>query len=251
MLIASNFNDYFDSVSAFGVDKTCIYQRYTKELKGEFVFGDEVRKSLRSRWPHEDEFQSTKKGITTHWKAYKYVIGFCGKLYPMIRVEKRVGKEEKAEIFCCYSAEEVKKYFDKEKLKFASERVWFSFRDFSVRSEEAMKNFFEGPQFKSLEEEFHKNNCPIFVYGKFTDPEAKVNGKDRLILNPRLKDYRFMKVKDPQTAFQDVFMYIAGVLGTSEPKIIELSDKELAKKRGHDSPYSFRTPPKNKKGKRK
>ena len=58
-----------------------------------------------------------------------------------------------------------------------------------------------------------------------------------------MKNYRFVQIKDPPTAFQDIFMYIAGVIGITEPVTVKISDKELAKKKGHDGKYSFRKPP--------
>lgn len=241
MLIASKFHDFYDTVSVFGVDKTCVYQRNRQELKGEFVFGDEVRKTLRSSWPREEEFTKTKSGVQTKWTAFKYIIGYCGKLYPMVFVEKKT--PTKTQNFGLYSPEEVEEFFEKENINLAKSLYsYWSMREFSVKSKESMKQFFDAEQFKSLEQEFQKHKIPVFIYGRFTKDEL-------LILNPKLKDFKFMKVKDPQTAFQDIFSYISGVLGVSAPETVELSDKELAKKKGHDGKYSFRKTP-GKRGKK-
>lgn len=230
-------------IAVFGIDKTCVYQRSRQELKGEFVFGDEVRKSLRSSWPHDEEFTKTKANIQTKWTAFKYVIGYCGKLYPMVLVEKKT--PAKTQTFGLYSPEEVEEFFEKENINLAKSLYsYWSMREFSVKSKESMRQFFNTEQFKSLEQEFQKHKVPVFIYGRFSKDEL-------LVLNPKLKDFKFMRVKDPQTAFQDIFSYISGVLGISAPETVELSDKELAKKRGHDGKYSFRTPPKNKKGKKR
>jgi hypothetical protein len=182
MLIASDFYDFYDSIQVFGIDKTCVYQRVRKELKGAFVFGDESRKSLRSNWPSEEDFSGRKIKLT----ASKYVIGFCGKLYPMILVEKQVA--EKKQVFGLYSAQEVKEYFGANKA-LSTRFSYYSMRYFSVKSEAAMKQFFEGAPFKSLEEEFHKHKVPTFVYGRF--PGDKYKSRELLVLNPRLKAESF------------------------------------------------------------
>lgn len=250
MLIASKFHDYYDTVSVYGIDKTCVYKRNKQELKGEFVFGDEVRKTLRSSWPHAEDFSRTKRGSVTTWRVFKYVIGYCGKLYPMILVEKVT--PAKTQTFGLYSPDEVSEFFEKENINLArSLYAYFSLREFSVKSKESMTQFFEGEQFKSLEQEFHKNKCPVFVYGRFPKPDSvmRFGGEEQLVLNPKLKDFKFMKMKDPQTAFQDIFMFLSGVLGVSAPETVELSDKELAKKKGHGDKYSFRKPP-GKRGKK-
>jgi hypothetical protein len=246
MLISSKFHDYYDTISVFGIDKTCVYQRNRKELGGKFEFAD-GRRNYSNHWPYEEEFELIRKGIPTKWVVSKYVIGYCGKLYPMILVEKFA--PHRTQIFGLYSADEVRDFFAKEDIQLATSRyTYYSIREFSFKSEPSMKQFFEGRPFKALEKEFYDNKCPVFVYGRFGDERR--SRRELLVLNPKLKDFRFMRVKDPQTAFQDIFMFISGVLGVSEPVMVELSDKELAKKKGHDGKYSFRKPP-GKRGQKK
>lgn len=244
MLIVSKFRDYYDTAAVHGIDKTCVYIRTEEAKKSDYNLDTGSR--WRS-WPHAEEFLKTKGGVETSYSVYKYVVGFCGKLYPVIVVEKDVAGT-KTERFSFYSTEKIQAFFTKEKLKLDSRYTsgYWSMRDFTVKSEQSMNNFFEIAQFKKLEEEFAKNNCPAFVYGRFN-----IDGKDKLrvVLNPKLRDYRFAQMKDPQTAFQDIFMYISGVLGISAPPMVKVKDKELAAKRGHDGKYSFRKPP-GKRGKK-
>jgi hypothetical protein len=59
-------------------------------------------------------------------------------------------------------------------------------------------------------------------------------------LNPLLKSIGFQTQKDPFTVFQCIQSYISGVIGIPEKPMVKVSDKDLAAKRGHDGPYSFK-----------
>jgi len=56
---------------------------------------------------------------------------------------------------------------------------------------------------------------------------------------PILSKYDFQKVKDPYTIFQEIQMFLCNV-ANPEPVMVKISDKDLAYKRGHGDPYSFR-----------
>ena len=56
-----------------------------------------------------------------------------------------------------------------------------------------------------------------------------------------------MQLFDTYAAFQEVSMFVGGVLPRSTKPMIEISDEDKAHKKGHGGKYSFRTPPKKKK----
>jgi hypothetical protein len=247
MLIVSKFRDFYDTISVYGIDKTCVYERTSEFIKGTVQFTG--RYSDRG-WPYAEQFEKSKNKIKYEYVSKKFVIGFCGKLYPVVVITKEEKKAQSSKItkYCFYNAEEVTIYLEKEKLTENTTKRYVSFNDFSVERPQSLNNFFNTDLFEPLQEEFHKNNCPVFVYGRFKQGD-EIRPKDFLVTNPCLKDYKFEKVKDPQTAFQDVFMYISGVLGISAPEMVEISDKEMAIKKGHGDKYSFRKPP-GKRGKK-
>ncbi|MBI2433967.1 MAG: hypothetical protein HYV26_13955 [Candidatus Hydrogenedentes bacterium] len=51
-----------------------------------------------------------------------------------------------------------------------------------------------------------------------------------------------MAIKDAVTAFQEIHMYISGVLGVSANPTVTLSDTMIQAKHGFDSEFSFRKP---------
>ena len=79
-------------------------------------------------------------------------------------------------------------------------------------------------------------------------PRSRMRAKrqSELILNPELRKYDFVTVKDPPAAFQEIYMYISGVLGVPARSMVEISDREKARKHGHDGKYSFKKPPRGK-----
>jgi hypothetical protein len=198
--------DYYDSIKSFGVDKTVVYNRKEERIKfkkGPSMYADGLF--------DQKYFRGTR------------IIGFCGKLYPLLQTRKFIIYDKKMAL---------------KSVKNSGKISWNN-RDLVACFNEYLNN----PELLKI---FVDKNTPAFIYGDYLDGKYE-GGKDKeLIINPRLKNWKFQSVKDPVTAFQEIYMFLSGVLGTPEKPMIKISDKEMAKKRGHDSPFSFRKP----KGKR-
>lgn len=246
MLIVSKFHDFYDTASAHGVDKTCVYKRSKLEVEikrqnwdqpyhlklpnGSNFYIDRI---------HESRSSYTGKNVG-RVDVFPRVIAFCGNFYPVIKIKQTdvVGKP-----FCAYSAEEFAEFVAREDLFSNRSRYrYFSPRwdRFNVEYEQGVKAFFDTSQMDRYRELFHAFKSPIISIGS----------EKKLIVNPNLKDYGFMKVKDPQSAFQDIYMYLSGVIGAPLPPKEKMSDKVLAAAKGHDGEYSFKKPP-GKRGKNK
>jgi len=230
MLISSRFHDYYDSAIGMGIDKTCVYDRKTS---------------------------STKERGTYHWfhgqrtKARQHLIGFCGKLYPVVEIEY---KESCASEY----------YYNRKDLeatdwaKNQSKNKYKYFGDFDVDNDKGRKNFFENTDYSKFEKYFSDNKCPVFIledvrkrwgWSARKHSEGDLN-YHRLVLNPQLKPIKFMRIKDPYTAFQDIFMYISGVIGNTEKDTVGIDDKHMLKQKGFDK-WSFKTMPGTKKPRRR
>ena len=244
MLICSSHRDYYDTASAYGIDKTCVYNRKEEALEGKFNIPDHP---YGGRWPFEESFFKKKSKYDVVYVFYKYVIGFCGNLYPVIISDKITKSAGTTERYAFYNQEDLNKFTVDEKIDLKNRKSYWNNRDFYIDSESSMKLFFDPKSFKGLEEEFYKNRAPVFIYGRF----PLLGRLEKLVLNPILRQYKFMKVKDPQTAFQDIFMYQSGVLGTTPEKPKPVDDKIMAAARGHDGEFSFRKPPGTKRSKPK
>lgn len=69
-------------------------------------------------------------------------------------------------------------------------------------------------------------------------------GKSQVLMNPYdLKKYDFQKALDPYTAYQELSMWVGGVLCGQSPSIVEITDdKTILEGHGFDDVFSFRGP---------
>tara|TARA_Y100000034_G_scaffold136985_1_gene218011 strand:+ start:16908 stop:17600 length:693 start_codon:yes stop_codon:yes gene_type:complete len=230
MLIKSKFRDYYDNSASYGIDKTVVYSRDT--IKDDKLFHEKFKeRSYRTEkyfYPKsESRYRMYRSDYNTdNYTVNTFLIAFCGKYYPGYKFVKT--NEE--HIF--YSKEEVIDFYNKNNMEIEKDRRGF----FSgVNSLVYMEKFFDRNTWKYLDELFQEFKVPVFA----------LEGKT-IINNPVLKDYKFGKVKKSPEAFQDIFMYISGVLGTNENEMINISDEDKRDKKGFDK-WSFKKLPTKKK----
>ena len=226
MKIISKFSDYYDCGLAYGIDEKLCFVRVTKIVED------------RKVWIHSKDIYITEKKakgrrVTVHYKR----MGFCGKIYPFvyITIEEGVKKDK------------VYHY------KLVRELFYYDMDSFI-----AFKQNFLGisPTLLFRQEDFfnHDYSCDISLFQKYQvayflieqyddeDENGKAFTKDICVLLPCLKIYRFVKIKEPLEAFQEISMYL-GALGLRENETIMIDDKHLAESKGYDC-YSFKTSPK-------
>lgn len=251
MRIQSKFKDYYDFCATYGIDQTLVYERETEEdrhrspyygymarpqgdvLKAPFREIDQACRSLDSRiqdysravfsgdiyWSC-DMFRDRRK-----YRITKFVLGFCGTLYPAFSVEYHCedgsmgGADKKA--FCLNE-----------------NQIWDVLRENPQSENNHIRVFLEdrGIQeaFKTASNTdiFHALNCPIFV---------ATPGWYRT--NVCLRDYRFQEIVDGTQAFQQIGSFISGVLrsGDTMPPN-STTDVQLAQAKGFND-RSFRKEP--------
>jgi hypothetical protein len=218
MLIVSKFHDYYDVGMRQGMDKTVVYERKTVSIEG--------------------KFPSTFKYSPNEWRAS--VLAFCGKFYPFVY---RVTEHKVDRII--WDVEEAVGALPKSKYRY----YW---DDDRIDSEAGIRKFFDR-KYPELERLFHEHRTPIFGFEPAKQRRwgsRKENPYESLVLSPNLKDIKFYKVKDPISAFQDIYMFVSGVLGAPAKKAKPIDDKIMAVSKGHDGEYSFKKPP-GKRGKNK
>lgn len=240
MLIVSKFHDYYDTASIHGVDKTCVYQRKEDKVSVKRVHWDSdylLKLPDGTSFPISriysrsgNIYNGTAIGEVT---LRQRVIGFCGQFYPVAIFEPRIGNGKS---YYFYNVEDFKAFVTKENIFSNKSRYrYFSPRwdKHNLEYDQGISSFFDVSSMSKYEELFHAFKTPIFSMGSH----------EHLELNPCLKELGFMKVKDPQSAFQDIYMFISGVLGAPLPPKEKISDEIMAASKGHDGPYSFKKPP--------
>jgi hypothetical protein len=237
MLILSKKRDYYDNIRAYGIDKSIIYDRKEETINFKHKYHRLCSKTVDplDECPHSWEYNK-------HQFSF-FVVGFCGKVYPVIRVERyrthmTIGLKDLQSTEHFFFASDVLDYCNRYNIK-VPEKDWND----TVRTVRGIKRFFnEGYDF--LYPLFQKYKVPVFVWGCTQDKYSWYTNPT-LILNPILKDYQFMRMIPPPLAFQELMMYISGVLGTPDRPMVKLSDKEIARKHQMDGKYSFRKTPKS------
>jgi hypothetical protein len=235
MRIISNFHDYYDVIQGMGIDKECVYIRKTQEIPlvltpKNYRFYDEGH-DIGNRHYSWRIRQSLFNEVLL--SASYLLVGFCGKLYPIVVYET---SDLKPVIHLFYKNNFKKGDIQKLLGIVPSKYTW------DHAEEERVVNFLNS-DYSKYQSLFTTYKVPIFVAGEI----SKVSNEPVVILNSNLSHINFYKIKDSYTAYQEIYQYISGVLGINSNEMIELKDKDKIIKQGFDLKYGFRTRPKEKK----
>jgi hypothetical protein len=241
MYIISKKKDYYDGVAGTsGIDKTIVYDREIieldeKNLPKEFnPYNYSVRRATPFHKLSNVSIISELQGLYAHTSPF--IIGFCGKLY--------VGWKLYSE-----GTSNKKPYLDKQLITTIT-------YDNNNMKKLVKKNYWMGKFEDDLNyvlsydpiEIFRGLNTPVFVYdydyGR-TDIDKYWRHHPKFFINPLLKEYQFYKVFDAVQAFQEIGMFLGGVLGNKEKEIVNVEDKYKITQHGFDK-WSFRKEPEKK-----
>lgn len=229
MRIISDFHDYYDCGQKLDQDKQTLYIRKMRE-----------------------EQHSWRFPILYNWGNYDpqfkiLVIGFCGKLYPIFEIRTPYPTFGVAFTYC-YTIEQIDSFIQTYYRKDAIEQ-YFSTRKYNHRiriiHRTEFVNFYKewnlhyGEYYKFYNKVFEENKCPIFVIN------LNNNYDTNILFNICLKEYNFVKIIDPITAYQEINMFINNLAIPSKP-IPKVTDKAMAEIKGFNK-YSFRKDPSRKK----
>lgn len=209
MRIISGEHDYYDSVQVYGHDPASVWQRtaHIAEIDLETLDFE-----LAQGYDHS---------VDTLCNADAYVIGFCGRLYPCMSVNHHSSKN-----LYHYTPEPVVAWLE-DKAKKHDKELQRDIRD--------VRWWFDA--YKGVTSTlFARLQSPIWIkpLGRTFD--------GYVFVNYLLKEYNFQKVVDPVTAFQEIDMYLSGVLALQQPEMVEIADIDQRDKKGFDN-WSFKTRP--------
>lgn len=226
MKIYSNFQDYYDGVQGMGMDTSVVFDRKYGKI------------SLQPPFTMSLSFWSREKGDVRVYSEDAYwrlnnrdghdegtiFIFFAGKLYPLLRVY--ICKDGHQEEKIVSSFDEYVAYLDS-----------FGFKPFNT-------TYRLNDSIKELENYFKFS--PDSVASWMIDNKlviAKADYKDLknglLRINPCLKDYKFQRILDPYMAYQEISMWVGGILPQSK-EVQDVPDKYKIEQHGFDPQWSFR-----------
>lgn len=234
MLIVSNFHDYYDAVLKQGIDKTIIYYRDIKVVK--------KKQTLEAITLFDQIPNRGLRGIDVK----PFLIGYAGKVrlvYDLSLKEfstKQIFAVDNTDIQSFLIENKCNKaldeFNDNSKQRRSSRRGEVSYNNtFNFETLDKAFNL----DYTIFSDIFTENKVPLF---KMKIPNGyNFNQKEyKIELNPCLKDIQFYKAVDPFTMFQEIQMYISGVIGVERMIPVTISDVSMRDKKGFDN-LSFKT----------
>jgi len=225
--------DYYDGAVGLGIDKSIVYNR-KMEIEEDDTKFIEPFKYVKG-WSGKDRnafhriaSPPATKEHSIYTSSSAFIVGFCGKLYIGWKFYKEIKSHHydmfpEIETFITYDLDFIKKEL--------FESSW---------SGKLINDLDYISRYNSIQI-FRLLKSPIFMYD--TDYERisihRYRSNKVFITNPILKKYEFFKVMDSYTAFQEIQMFMGGVLGSGEKEIIEVEDKYKITQHGFNK-HSFR-----------
>lgn len=259
MRIISKFKDYYDSAMGHGVDRTKVFTRMTElvEYPNHGKLGD---------YPRIHGYQTCGPSLKS-FDISSFIVLFAGKPYFGIRfyfsgevkIEGHKWPVQQTNTHYCYDNETFldvcKKYgFDPDYLKTQyyrqKELVEMSeffnpTLDWITKLQEFALNSKVSIAVLANDRGVGRKTLPTVptqmgTLGKIDLPINK-DANTHYVLNPCLKDIQFYQVLDAFTAYQELEMWVGGIL-SNNPEIQPVPDKFKIQQHGYDE-YSFRKLP--------
>ena len=236
MRIISDFHDYYDCIQGMGQDLDTVYFRKPKA---------EPYKKDKLKFPRLICHGSTFWNPSFDLHISEIMVGFCGRVYPMLKMTTMSGKSD----FYCYNTEEVdrfvqnnyrKKHINAYNTKTRT-RSWKHGRNWPLYARRYnIAGFFKDgeKQQDAHKQIFIDHNCPIFV--------VKTNiylasGEQVITYNARLINLQFYRIFNNYAAFQEIYSYISNLAQPEKP-IPKISEKDMRDAKGFDD-WSFKKLP--------
>lgn len=252
MHIISKFHDYYDTALGLGVDKTLIYKRVDEP--GDFID--------LPRWHYDVKEEKHSVGYNPSdvvtIRSWVIPLIFCGQLHLRALADVTYRNPK----FCpgSFAPTTVTDRFTGPSRKAVLARIRAEHR-LNEKTEEKPRysrwyNPQEGVSFKEVVSTRDwipthiREGCPVFLIRNLTHEEQRERKSRwgqtdvtyRIQRNPSLKELGFYQVKQPFEAFQELSMFLGGVMGTGDRPMVQLTDKEVHAKHGFDK-WSFRKLP--------
>jgi hypothetical protein len=246
--------DYYDSVQIYGADPSVVYIRKQEQLNlANTALDRKIRGYGYINWTYESgnykDINIGKYSIHKINRGYWITTGFavivCGQIYKGIKIN--YGDDDYGDDDCgyYYSTEDMisdlkKRNIDDDTI---SNMCW-NHKLFSWEENRKFSGLHRTPKM-ILEKYFSIPNPKDFynIMIEMNIPILLVTGDSRseltYIKNPLLKTYQFYKVCNAYEIYQNLSMFIGGVLSKPETVSQNITDIDMAVKKGFDK-HSFR-----------
>lgn len=242
MRIISPFKDYYDGVQRQGYDAQHPYVRKTEiiEIKGHketLPFGAYVN---GYRGWHREKFQINSTSVII-------VAGkpFLRKEMEYVRLDIFNNAIRTTEAY--FSADSLEKKIRECVPEYDLRKKTRYTQEYHLSEDvKELRNFPQPKHFTEATNLCLNYKAPIIEI-RHDDPKTGYNPRldvrGYVILNPQLNMRGFAHAMDPFTIYQELAMYISGVLGAPANPTVDITEKTMVKKKGFDPKYGFRKRP--------
>ncbi len=227
MRIKSDFRDYYDSVVMHGADPGVIYQRRTRTIPGA---SDDVGIDLTAL-PRIEFLIDAATGRQDHRDSFAlHLLLFCGEAIPVVEHRGRTTRH-------LWSLDALDDAVGQASAGIRYEYAWrgVPMPRFSRSTAQAVFTHRFAPA--RLAEIHHRHASPVILYRNVYRNRTSPNVETEI--DPVLKTLGFESVRDPYRAYQEIAMYVGGVLQAPGRETAAVSDADRAAKHGFDR-WSFR-----------
>jgi len=238
-IIAKN-HDYYDGIMKYGFDPSIIFERKPEIYDNLEEFDKDLEEHLSSLF---DLFKGCKCSVKP------FAVIFCGKIYLGIKITVKKKCECQWHCTCgwydsgytdiyCYNAKEAIKTLEEDDIDADYElsgRILIDGKFVDVSPEKRVELFFENSNPNKFVTLMIDRKCPILLVENAHIYSTKLKAEKNAVL----KNVKFFKVFDPYTTYQNLSMFIDGVLTKEANPTVEISDKDMVIKKGFDK-WSFR-----------
>lgn len=221
-------HDYYDSAMAFGRDTETVFIRHKKDSNkqklGWMTAGVENARQIDKPWMRD----------TFYWPITVY---FCDTIYRGVYHNDQVTYGVRHFV---WKAADIKiEKLDKPGRYFFSRERETPFQ--WTLNQDSVEGYFTPEKMSKFEIDRMIDNRIAFAY-RVRDAFNKGDGEFH-VNEEGLKDIGFQKAVDPWTAFQELSMWVGGVLPKSGNPMVEIEDNKMKiAKAGFDDKVSFRHP---------
>lgn len=230
MRIHSKFKDYYDTALGYGIDPNVHWVRETVKL-------DSLDVCSTIKMPRRYHFSQPnfKKFERIHGEesVQPVVFLFCGQLYPCMWIAVRPYESETPMVnILCRTMEKFEECLNEWESDIFGRYGDWNRRTMYNRTKEYFNQHVSEDRIRGIHFE---TKSPVLVMTQ--DSRAK----REVTINPMLKPFGFQSIVDPFTAFQEISMYVSGVLGSTGVDMIQVSDEDMKYKKGfHDMSFKNR-----------
>ena len=251
MRVISKFRDYYDGAQSYGHDSSLCYVRKAIEVNTEHSILEKLVSALSNciGLPTVVKRREGDSDYLEYCSTYRhtpvpFVIGFCGEFYFGAEAEIQERDYSRRNVIF-YSTDDIYRHVESvsgrardEYLAYINAGRLGSLSRKGSRSRIEVMNRYFNTNIPRNDDIFFELQSPVFVLRM----ASRYGEETKIIKNPCLRDYDFSRIMDPYATFQEIDMYLGGVLGNTENNMVEISDTRMRDKKGFDE-YSFKKLP--------